>query len=237
MLGKGVLTPPTRDEAVGISDLTLAVKNPSERFIKGGFNGHDYSRYLNEDKKQGYVFSRQDCYWAMTNTLSSDVCYSLYGKRLQFGGFIPETPNGFVPIIPNDTPNTNRASEERWITDGDRILSVIMNGDEIPGDWQGQGKVTDELLSRTQLYRQQLPFVAEGIFLQVVKASQGTFRLYLVDSDYLQPTDKTIVVKAQLAACVTVTDFLTGKEIAVQKKSFAVTVKAGAYRILEARIK
>lgn len=80
-----------------------------------------------------------------------------------------------------------------------------------------------------------LPFRAEGaVFFQTLKMSEGKYRLFAIDSGWLDPEDRDVTIHIQIAAeILSVTDALSGEEILVKNGTLPILVPAGSLRIMD----
>jgi len=68
-----------------------------------------------------------------------------------------------------------------------------------------------------------------------VSQGPGQFLLYLVDPGYLDPADRSVVIRAQTPGVWQATDRLTGQALGALEQGLALTVPAGALRLVEIR--
>lgn len=67
----------------------------------------------------------------------------------------------------------------------------------------------------------------------MLQTDPNTFRLYLIDPGWLDPSDRHLKVISQSHDNITVTDLLSGESIDCRDNEFDLVVPAGAIRILE----
>ena len=80
-----------------------------------------------------------------------------------------------------------------------------------------------------------LPFRAAGhVFLQTIRMDDGRYRLYLIDPGWLDPADRDVTLRVQIAEDLTLRDLLSGETIPVRDRMARFRVPAGSLRILEA---
>ena len=169
MLGKGIITPPTREQMKSVSPLLVNVINPTERFLSTVANGHALQRFAPADLAPA-PFSRLDCYWGMAPTPAYDVGAFVYNRARQFDNTIPRTPSGFIALLAGSAPSGSATPwTATWTTDGDNLIKA--------GRPFALEAARDAMLADLQAGAQKFPFRVEGeifwqaIHLRIIKAT------------------------------------------------------------------
>jgi hypothetical protein len=229
LLGKGLVAPPAREALANLSSVGILMHEPSEHWLEDAHNNHQ--SWLNHDTSEilGGVFPRISC--GRANTPLPDYALSkvVFHKERCFGGLVPATPYGHVTMLPAGCDRTDaKHVESWWHTDGVRLWQD--HGEKLTG-----AAAADALKRALQLASHQLPVRVEGddVFYQVVKRTQGGWRLYAIDPGWLDPEQRTVRFILQRPGYYRVRDVLHGDAVVLEGKSFTLKVPAGAFRIVD----
>ena len=220
MLDKGIIHIPARDELLSVSPVALGMKSPpSAAYVRHGVNGHAY-RYP-QDEHQPMVFDRLDTYWGGAPLLPHD--FSSYAMRVtrRTTNFLPETPYGLAPIVPE-------GAGARFTTDGEFFY-----------DSAGARKTAPEYRSVVEAALRQsageLPVLVRGsVHWSAVRLDPAHIRITLVDPGYLDPDDREAEIvfqKVRASGCV---DILSGEKLNVEGGRVRVSVPMGSLRVVDA---
>jgi hypothetical protein len=81
-----------------------------------------------------------------------------------------------------------------------------------------------------------LPFRATGgVFFQTLKLDDKTYRLYAIDSGWLDPRGREVTLRVLIPGRVQLCDLLIGQPIAVRGGAARLTVPAGTFCVRRAR--
>ncbi len=226
MLGKGIIAPPAREQWASLSPVVLSVLNPSARYLASAANGHQLSTFKEADLEP-VALSRLDCFFGMAPTPDSDASAYLWGRRRQFGNFIPRTALGFVAVLPGTQASGQRWARS-WTTDGDALVR------------EGKAMLIDEARSALGADLREgaakFPFAVRGdVFQQTVAESPEQYLLYLVDPGFVDPAGRDVTVALQTAGDWIILDRLSGRTLGRLAQPLKVTVPAGTMRLLEIR--
>lgn len=229
LLGKGVLTPPRREQLRAISPVALVMEHPSARFVTHGANGHHEENWgADGSDDQPWAFDRLDTYWAMAPLPPTDVATYLWGRTRRDASHLPSTtPHGFVCLLPGAKP---QGAPERWssvwTTDGDSLTP--------DGRSTSLADARAAIAADVAAGAKQFPFAVEGVvFHQVIEERPDRFVVVLVDPGWLNPASREVTLRAQLAGDWSVADRLTGAPLGDLRQPLAVHVPAGAFRLLD----
>jgi hypothetical protein len=230
LLGRGAITPPTREQLRAISPVALEVRKPSERFAKHGLNGHNLEGWnLDGTDTQPWAFDRLDCYWGMAPLPPTDVATYLWGRTRRDASHLPtSTPYGFVTLVPGGISHADGPWKTVWTTDGDHLSKG--------------GRAYSLTAARTAILadltdaEKSLPFHIEGqVFHQVVEQSADHYFIALEDSGWLDPAKRTVKLSTRLPGTWKLTDRLNGEMLGRLTSPVELEVPAGALRLLEVR--
>ncbi|MBL9189936.1 MAG: hypothetical protein JNK23_20820 [Opitutaceae bacterium] len=230
LLGRGVITPPRREQLRSISPVALVMKNPSERFAQHGANGHQEANWnLDGTDTQRWAFERLDCYWGMAPLPPTDVATYLWGRtRRDPSQLATTTPHGFVALVPGATPHAAGPWKTIWTTDGDNLSR--------DGETFTLAEARTALTADLAEGAKQFPFAVTGrVFHQVIEVSPRRYVIALVDSGWLDPADCEVRIAAQIPGRWQLSDRVTGATLGILPLDLAITVPAGTFRLLEVR--
>ena len=224
MLDKGIIHIPARDELLSVSPVALGMKSPpSAAYVRHGVNGHAY-RYP-QDEHPPMVFDRLDTYWGGAPLLPHD--FSSYAMRVtrRTTNFLPETPYGLVPIVPEGAAGRFR---QTFATDGEFFY-----------DGAGARKTAPEYRSVVENALRQsaaeLPVLVRGkVHWSAVRLDPAHIRITLVDPGYLDPDDREAEIVFQKVRASGCTDILSGEKLNVEGGRVRVSVPMGALRVVDA---
>ncbi|MEW6354809.1 MAG: hypothetical protein AB1696_00670 [Planctomycetota bacterium] len=228
LLGKGVITPPKREQLRAISPVALNIQDPSLRLEVHGANGHAEQGWNRDGTDtRPWPFDRLDCYWGMAPLPLTDVSTYLWGRTRRAAEHVAATtPHGFVCIIPGSAPRKDGPWSSVWTTDGDSLSK------------DGQNHSLEEarklILADLAEGEKRLSFHVEGrVFHQVVEQAPDHYLVVLIDSGWLDPADRLVKLSARIAGRWSVTDRLNKQPIGLLNNDFSITLPAGTLQILE----
>lgn len=228
LLGRGVLTPPGREQLRAISPVALAIKSPSERFARHGFNGHHEEQWGSDatDHKT-WAFDRLDCYWGMAPLPPTDVATYLWGRARRDPSHLASTaPHGFVCIVPGSTPRPGGPWVTTWTTDGDALSK---DGKTFTLT-EARRAITADLAKGAAAF----PFTVEGqVFHQVIEQPGDRYIIALLDSGWVDPADRDVTLAARRPGSWEVSDRLSASKVGSLDTPLQLRVPAGAFRLLE----
>ena len=229
MLGKGIIAPPRRDQVVGYSRIGIAMHEASEKWIVDAQNGHNPQIWEDDPELHNAIIPHNGELWGRTTTPEHALQRILLEKDRQFGYHVPATPYGPFVIVPAKADLSKvPIVEEWWHTDG--IYAWKEGGSKLTGK-----EAASAIQADFERAAAKLPFRADGgVFFQTIKMDNGNYRLYAVDSGWLDPQERDVTLRVQVSGDVTLTDVLSGEEISVNNGMAKFTVPAGAFRILDA---
>ncbi len=230
LLGKGILTPPRREQLRSISPLLLSMPSSSERFQSHGANSHLLNQWMNDKSDaEPWAFDRLDSYWAMAPLPATDVARGLWGRTRRDAFHLPVTGSrGFVCLLPGPISSSNARWSEVWTSDGDHVWKT-----EHATDLR---KANSELQNDLITGQDKFPFLVTGeVFQKIIEQSPGDYVIGLVDPGWLNPADRKVSIAPQIPGNWIVKDRLTGESLGNLSSKLTLVVPAGSVRILDVR--
>jgi hypothetical protein len=155
-----------------------------------------------------------------------------YLSQMRYGydGLFPETPYGVLTILPGSLEAKMPGAKAAWMLSDDSAQGP--GGQTVP-----RAKVQGALLASFQGAAAELPLRAEGC-LSIVRRGEGGYRVYLIEPGHFDIRDREVCLRfARPEGVAAVTDVISGKKLEITDKCVKVTIPAGAFRILEVRLK
>lgn len=226
MLEKGVIRVPQRDELLSVSRVALGMRSPpSPLYLQHGINGHRYT--YPEDDHSPLVFDRLDAYWGAAPLLPHDFSYYAMRVRRRTPNFLPQTPYGMVPIVPDDAPLAGTRFDRKISTDG----QYFYNG---AGDRRGAAEYRPVVEQALQQSAARLPVLVRGdVHWSAVRLDPTHIRVTLVDPGYLDPADREAEIVLQHGAAAGYTDILRREKLPAAQGGVRVRVPMGSVRVVD----
>lgn len=252
LIGRGVIYAPASDDLL-LPPVALVIENVSLRFLTTGTGGHDYRTNVWDGQDVAgdtFAFGRLRNMWGYAPTAPADVSTALWGRKVQFGAFIPDTHGigSMVPVYPGVvTRESWGGAHQVFSTDGDFLRRLQQE----PGSSTGHPIASNasELRAAAVAAGSSLPFQvvtqnAGPIFAQQLKNGAGGYILYLVSTGYTNPAaNQSVTIRlSELAATtlgnsasVQVVDRVSTAIVGVigRASSVAVVVPRGGLRIFD----
>ncbi len=228
MIGKGLVFTPVPEDFMGYSPIGFAVHEPSPKWLVDAHNGHRPELWEDDPELHNAVIPHNGCLWGMTETPGHALQHVLMNKKRQFGYHVPAAPYGLPVFVPVHADLASIPGiDEWWHTDG--IYIWREGGRKLTGT-----EAADSLRRSFGKAAGKLPFRLEGhAFMQVLRAGEGKYRLYLVDPGWLDPADRKVVVHFQMEPGLQAMDLLSGEGLHVENGRLELTVPAGVFSIIE----
>ena len=232
MLGKGIVFPPAREQMVGVARIGIAMHEAPVKWLEDEHNGHRPEQWVDDPELHNAVIPHNGCLWGNTPTPKHALQHVLLGKERQFGYQIPATPYGAPLIVPAQADLAKVPFvKEWWHTDG---VYAWKNGRRKLTGMEAAAVIRADF----ERAAAELPFRAGGgVFFQTLKLDDRRYRLYAVDSGWLDPRDREVEIRVQLPGRVQSRDLLSGLAVPVRGRTARLMVPAGAFRILEAAVR
>jgi len=245
MLGKGLLVPPRPEEMANVAPIALRLREPSPELLKEAFNFHENEKFEARGQERDWPFSGLACHWGAAPAQPNYIGSYLLEIDRHALNLAPADPFGFPAIVPASTdPNRLPWARGAWETDG---RTFYKEGAAFAGD-----QARSAVLADFQRAAEQLPFQLQpapgrprlDVFMQAQRLGPGAYRLTLIDSGILDPAERRVLLNIRparadppAAAVDTLRDSLSGELLEVHENQVEVAVPAGAFRILEVRLR
>lgn len=231
LLGKGWLFAPRPEQAVGTCPVGLVIHTPPEPWIADAHNGHGNNDWTENTGLHDAVFPHNGAIWGLTPTPLHSFSAVLFRKSRQGLNHVPATPYGPVVMIPAFADRSMVPGVKLWWhTDG--VHAWRDGGARLTGP-AAAAALTQDL----ETLAHHLPFRPTGddAFFHSIQVDPDTFRLVAVDPGWLDPADRHLLVRIQLPGTFIIRDLLTGQTLPLHDRAFALTIPAGAARLLTAQ--
>ena len=228
LLGKGLLIPPTPAEMAELSPEVIRMREPAAGYLRDAFNTHELDSFVPDTVAQDSPFEGLACYDGMAPVRPSYLGGYLFGVGRHYGGFMPADPFGLTAIVPSFVDRRKCFWEKgAWETDG----RTWFNGTHPLSGLDARSRIIQSF----ERAADGLPVRVQGnAFIQVQAIGTHTLRATLIDPGFLDPADRPVklLLRSDLQA-EKVVDLLSGESLDMQKRTVALTVPAGALRIVE----
>lgn len=231
LLRDGLIAPPDPQDNVGLCRVGFIIHEPSDTWKEDGHNGHQPHRWPGEEALAGAVIPHNGVTWGNSPTPSHAIAAVALRKRRQFGWFVPATPYGLPVMVPEHAPiEAVPMVRSWWHTDG--VALWREDGPRLRG-----AEAADALRADLEAHAGLLPFRASGDdgFFHSVRIDESRYRLVAVDPGWLDPRDRQVEILTQVPGEFEFRDLISGDRMTAGGGRLALTVPAGAFRLLEAR--
>ncbi|MDF7826708.1 hypothetical protein P4B35_21945 [Pontiellaceae bacterium B12227] len=251
LIGKGALYVPKRDEIVSFNPVHLSMTTPDERYIR---EGHTTTTSIRYDKdfhpNNPYVFGRLDGAWSGAKVTDWDFSSYAAGVKDRRQNFLAPYPNGMVLITPpqagafadTDAPRGKMVKNLHPMY-SDILKEYISNGrnyfsadgiQTFPAD-RHAAQIKADIEAGTE----KMPLTVTGDVAWVCAQTSPThLRLTLIDSGYLNPSDKTATVTFHAARPKQMTDLLNREHFNLSDPaSVKVKIPTGLFRFIDIELK
>ena len=218
LVRKGVIAPAQRPEEVVVSPVVLKkaeVGLERERGLQhGNYWQHAY------EMKGLWAFP-----WALQAVRDSYPFSYLYQMRLGCDGLFPQTPYGYVTILP-----AHLSAVSGWTLTQDTARGP--DGKPVPAE-----KIREALLKAFEAGSAELPATAEGC-LCVARRREGGYRIFLLDSGQLDVSSREVGLRlAHPETVASVIDVISGEKLPISQGKVQLRIPAGTLRVLDLRLK
>ncbi|UZO82225.1 hypothetical protein NBT05_07050 [Aquimarina sp. ERC-38] len=223
LMKSGVLPVVERENIQSISSWHL-IKDVDEDLIHSVDNHHNLMQYKSDDDNA--VFSVAQMHWAGASVPENDFSNIGLGVKYRWLNYIPELPNGMVPIAP---------VESKSFVESQKLPYFISNGKV---GFDNGNKINAKTFSKTiennvEEGKKKLPILVNGAFWSAIEIDQNHTRIVLVDQGYLDPQDRAVRIRFQTKQPVAVQDILSKETLKPIDKIIALTVPAGSMRFVD----
>ncbi|MGB0373156.1 MAG: hypothetical protein ACPGN3_17645 [Opitutales bacterium] len=253
LVTSGALYFPRREEIVSFSPVHLSMKtDPDERYI--GFNQiSKWLPYYDEAEQEAnpMVIGRMEACWLGGANTEWDFSRYAAGVGDRRQNFIPPYPHGMVLMTPVETGIfASRADYRNRLVDNihpiyrDILTEVVTDGREY---WESDGSMSyaansdyfyNTVKPALEAGASQLPISLSGdpVGWVCAQSAPNHLRLTLIDSGYLSPEDRTVVIQFNTVTPLVVKDILSGETYPVVNGEATVQVPLGMFKLLDIEI-
>ncbi|WP_139263234.1 PQQ-binding-like beta-propeller repeat protein [Flammeovirga pacifica] len=246
MVEKGVIYVPKREEIVSFSPVHVSIVNPTDYYIQSG-NKVKWLTWFDEGRgdESNMLFDRLNGSWPGAPTNEWDFSNFAAGVKDRRLNFLPNYKNGTVLItppqndhfVPEKLPRGSLVDHlhpmyknimTEFISNGEVIISADGATTYSAPDYYTNIKDLIEEKSRL------IPLTVEGEVAWVAAQSAPKhIRVTLIDGGYLNPSDKTAILKFGSVTPKKVTDILSGKTIPLTEEGILVDIPSGTFKFLD----
>jgi|GEM_PF-1652149 len=206
----------------------LLTKDVDEHLIHSIEDHHNMEQYSTDDHDA--VFSYAQMHWAGTDLPEHDYSKLALGVDYRWTNYIPELPNGMVPIMTSEYAKQLDQNTTPYVVSD--LKQGFVNGEAVSAvDFASTFSTT---LAQGKAL---LPLVVEGAGWSAIKIDDTHIRVVLMDQGYLDPQKRDAVIKLQTVQAESAVDILSKKTLEFTDNSLALSVPAGSVRLVDITLK
>ncbi|TXG39089.1 WD40 repeat domain-containing protein [Seonamhaeicola maritimus] len=223
LMKSGVLPIVEKQNILSIGSWHL-IKDVDEHLIHSVDNHHNLKLYESDDENA--VFSVAQMHWAGTNIPEYDYSKIALGVNYRWTNYMPEMPNGMVPIAPIESAKDLKQTGVGFsISDGKH---GFINNEKVDAKTFGP-----ELKKVAKEGAENLPVLIEGASWSAIKLDENHIRVIMVDPGYLDPQERHVVVKFQNRKPKQAIDILSNETLKISDNQLKLKVPAGSMRFID----
>ncbi len=224
LMKSGVLPVVEKEDILSIGSWHL-IKDINENYLKEVNEGHDLCVY--KTSAEDAVVSVPSVGWCGATVPNHDYSKIAMGVDYRWLNFLPEMPNGMVPITNVDY---KKELDKNGIS---YSVSDIKHG--YVGDKKISGKDYGKVLKNTiEAEGDKLLLKVKEASWSLIKLDDKHARLVLADPGYINPQDRKVTIYLQgRNKLINAVDILTKENISIKNKTIKLTVPAGSMRFID----
>ncbi len=223
LMGSGALPIVDNSSIASIGSWHL-IEDVDDKLIHDIDDHHNVLQYDPTDEDT--VFSVAHMHWAGTNLPQHDFSRNAYNVDYRWTNFIPEMPNGMVPVAPVELKaSLDEKNIPFTVSDGTMGIS---NGKTVPAKEFGQA-----IAAASQEGYHNLPVKVAGASWSAIKIDSRHLRLILMDPGYLEPQQRQALITFGKWLPKSARDILSGEELDLANKAIQLTIPAGSMRFID----
>lgn len=224
LLDKGILDVPTPENIVGLSPVTFRFDEPAMAFLQCDNESVSNVKAEVPAVSANGLFTGTE--WAFTRTRESFAPRYLLNVERYGHAFMPQNPMGLPMIVPSWFKGFG--VEREWRTDGVDVITA--EGRRSAAEMKGA------ILASFEDAAKKLPVRAMNCFWMGTRRADGTIRLTLVESPYVEPVgaDVELITSAPIES---LRDVIANKPVTFSGHSAKLRIAAGAFRIVDLKTK
>ncbi len=228
LMKSGVLPIVEKEDILSIGSWHL-MKDIDEEYLEGVVNeGHNLCVYTPEALNA--VVSVPGVNWCGANTPEHDYSKISMGVNYRWLNFIPEMPNGMVPITNVNFESSLKEQGTPYVVSDTK--HGFVNGKKVGG-------VTFGYTMKTAVEKGggNLLLKVKGASWSLIKLDKKHARLVLVDPGYIDPQERSVTITFQGEKPVNAIDILSKENISTKSNTVKLKVPAGSMRFIDLEYK
>ncbi len=224
LVKSGVLPMVKPEDILSIGSWHL-VKDVDHKYLaQVNDTGHDLTMYKKDDNDA--IIGKAGVHWCGATVEDYDYSKAAGGADYRWLNFMPEFPNGMVPITSVDYQKELKAKGESYfVTD---IKSGYVGNKKVAAK-----KFAPTMNSAIEQGAKKMLMRVDGAAWALIKVGEKQARLILIDNGYVNPEKRTATVTLQGVKPIGAKDILTKKNIAIKGDKLEVEIPAGSVRFID----
>ncbi|WP_111709771.1 PQQ-binding-like beta-propeller repeat protein [Lutibacter citreus] len=227
LMKSGVLPIVEKEDILSIGSWHL-IKDINEDIVHTADDGHNLGNYKEEDINA--VVAVNSVTWCGTTVPDYDYSKISLGVNYRWLHFIPEMPNGMVPVVPSEMESKLKKRGDSYCISDMKVGYV----NDKPIAAKDFGKTMQAAVKKGA---EKLPLLVKGASWSLIKLDETHARLILIDPGYIDPQQREVVVSFQSMVPLKATDILSGEKITIKNNKINLTVPAGSMRFVDIEYK
>ncbi|SDR70053.1 hypothetical protein SAMN05216503_0494 [Polaribacter sp. KT25b] len=223
LMKSGVLPIVEKENITSIGSWHL-IKDIDPKLVHSVDTHHELKQYKKDDENA--IFSVGQMHWAGTDIPSHDYSKIALGVDYRWLNYMPEIPNGMVPIAPVESQKELLKSN---------IPFSISNGKQgfLNSEFITAKKYKSTFKNIVESGAKQLPILVKGAAWSAIKIDENHTRIILMDPGYIEPEERNVIITFQHRKPKSVSDILSKEDLKVTKSKMNLTVPAGSLRFID----
>jgi hypothetical protein len=231
LMKSGVLPVVEKEDILSIGSWML-IDNIDQTLVHAIDNHHEINHYSENDANA--IMSTAPIQWAGASLPEHDYSKAALGVDYRWLNFVPEMPNGMVPVAPIETSAMlKKQGTPYFVSDG----RVGYKGKKAVSANKFSPVMTDVITQG----KKQLPILVEGASWSAVRLDDNHSRIILIDQGYIDPQDREVTITFQGKQPKWVKDILSNEGVMLSKtinkgvaqNTSKLTVPAGSVRFID----
>ena len=223
LMKSGVLPQAKPDNVLSIGSWHL-IRDVDEHLIHDVDNHHQVDNYSKEDGDA--VFSYTQMRWAGTDLPHYDYSKVALGVNYRWLNYMPELPNGMVPIAPIELASELKKKDIPYTVSN--MSNGIVDGEKVTAKDFGA-----HINNAAEAGAKQMPVVVKGAAWSTIRIDENHIRVILMDHGYIDPQKREATIIIQGTNAKTAKDILTNETLKINNNSIELTVPAGSLRFID----
>ncbi|TGV01866.1 PQQ-like beta-propeller repeat protein [Flavivirga rizhaonensis] len=223
LMKSGVLPVVEKENIQSISSWHL-IKDVDEELIHSVDNHHNLKQYKRDDDNA--VFSLAQMHWAGTNIPKYDYSYAALGVKYRWLNYLPEIPNGMVPVAPIESKHILENKKTPYFVSNTKV--GFSNGEHVSAKTFG-----DTIKKVIEKGAKRMFLTVKGASWSLVKLDENHSRLILVDPGYINPQRRKVEINFQNMEPKLISDILSKEVFKITDKKCSLNIPAGSMRFID----